>query len=76
MKEVTAVQWLIHKLISENEVTLKGENYKLFELAKEIEKEQIIDFTRKAVRKILDEDRQNPFNLEQYYNETYKSEKL
>jgi hypothetical protein len=74
MKKVTAVQWLIHKLITENEVSLKGENYKLFELAKEIEKEQIIDFTRKAVRKILDEDRQNPFNLEQYYNETYKLE--
>ena len=38
MKEVTAVQWLIDKLITENEVSLKGENYKLFELAKEIEK--------------------------------------
>jgi hypothetical protein len=74
MKKLTAVNWLIHQLITENEVSLKGENYKLFELAKEIEKEQIIDFTRKAVRKILDEDRQNPFNLEQYYNETFKSE--
>ena len=38
---------------------------------KEMEKEQTLDFTRNAVRKILDEDRQNPFNLEQYYNETY-----
>ncbi len=44
------------------------------EQAKAMEKEQIIDFTRKAGWKILDEDRQNPFNLEQYYNETYKSE--
>jgi len=39
--------------------------------AKKMEKEQILEFTRNAVRKILDEDRQNPFNLEQYYNETY-----
>jgi hypothetical protein len=37
-----------------------------------IEKDQTLEFTRKAVRKILDEDRTNPFNLEQYYNETYK----
>ena len=42
---------------------------------KEMEKEQTLDFTRNAVRKILDEDRQNPFNLEQYYNETYGGNK-
>jgi hypothetical protein len=39
----TAVDWLIDMLVTENEVTLKGENYKLFEIAKEMEKEQIID---------------------------------
>jgi hypothetical protein len=39
----TAVEWLIDMLITENEITLKGENYKLFEIAKEMEKEQIID---------------------------------
>jgi hypothetical protein len=44
MKEVTAVNWLIDKLITENEVSLKGENYKLFELAKEMEKEQMVKF--------------------------------
>jgi hypothetical protein len=44
MKEVTAVNWLINKLITENEVSLKGENYKLFELAKEMEKEQMVKF--------------------------------
>jgi hypothetical protein len=36
----TAVEWLIDQLITENEVTLKGENYKLFEMAIEIEKEK------------------------------------
>jgi hypothetical protein len=39
-----------------------------------VEKKQTLEFVRNAVRKILDEDRQNPFNLEQYYNETYGSE--
>ena len=32
----TAVDWLIDILITENEITLKGENYKLFEIAKKI----------------------------------------
>jgi hypothetical protein len=36
----TAVDWLIDILITENEITLKGENYKLFEIAKEMEKQQ------------------------------------
>ncbi len=42
-----------------------------FEQAKEMHKEEIMEFVYSAVRKILDEDRQNPFNLEQYYNETF-----
>jgi ribosomal protein L23 len=76
MSEVTAVQWLIHQLITENEVTLKGENYKLFEVAKEMEKEQIMDafnkgngwnYTRVVKKEQL-------IKGEQYYNETYKSE--
>lgn len=71
MKQITAVKWLINKLITENEVTLKGENYKLFEIAKEIEKEQIKDAHRRGLS--------NSFSIrdekaEQYYNETYKSE--
>jgi hypothetical protein len=64
MKEVTAVQWLIHQLITENEVTLKGENYKLFELSKEMEKQQIINALLEHPS----------INSEQYYNQTYKSE--
>jgi hypothetical protein len=34
---MTAVEWLIDMLVTENEVTLKGENYKLFNQAKEME---------------------------------------
>jgi hypothetical protein len=33
----TAVEWLIDQLVTGNEVTLKGENYKLFDQAKEME---------------------------------------
>jgi hypothetical protein len=71
MKEVTAVNWLIHKLITENEVSLKGENYKLFELAKEIEREQIIDaFQDSRILSVTN----NCSSGKQYFNETYKSE--
>ena len=63
----TAVQWLIHKLITENEVSLKGENYKLFELAKEMEKEQIIKAFNEGT--FANDER---VNAEQYFNETFK----
>jgi hypothetical protein len=68
MKQITAVNWLIDKLITENEVTLKGENYKLFELAKEIEKKQMEDAWYAG-----DEDGA-VHEFKQYYNETFKSE--
>jgi len=77
----TSIEWLVDQL---KKYDLSRDNILILiplfiwkekvEKAKEMEKEQIIDFTRKAVSKILDEDRQNPFNLEQYYNENYKSE--
>jgi hypothetical protein len=81
-KQQTAVEWLIKQLrqLAFNQKThlglgdirvTQGLLDELYEQAKEMEKEQIIDFTRKAVRKILDEDRQNPFNLEQYYQQKY-----
>ena len=63
----TAVQWLIHQLITENEVTLKGENYKLFELSKEMEREQIIKAFNEGT--FVNDER---VNAEQYYNETFK----
>jgi hypothetical protein len=73
MKEVTAVQWLIHQLITENEVSLKGENYKLFELSKQMEREQIIDAHDCGY---IDGANKKNETAEQYYNQTYKSEKL
>jgi len=76
MSKQTAVEWLV-KEFSERLGPIKtGDMQHLLlvdaiDKAKQMEKEQILEFTRNAVRKILDEDRQNPFNLEQYYNETY-----
>lgn len=73
MKE-TAVEWLIHQLITQNEVALKGENYKLFELAKEMEKEQMKNAVleqctkHERLKKIFEK------QFEEYYNETFKSE--
>ena len=39
--ENSAVEWLVDILVTENEITLKGENYKLLEQALEMEKQQI-----------------------------------
>jgi len=41
--KMTAVEWLLNTLITENEITLKGENYKLFDMAMRMEKEQIVN---------------------------------
>ena len=79
MKQQTAVEWLKKQLEdygSPSYLSLDWDTLdELCEQAKEMEKEKMIDFTRNAVRKILDEDRQNPFNLEQYYKETYGGSK-
>jgi hypothetical protein len=71
MKKVTAVQWLIHQLITENEVTLKGENYKLFELSKEMQKDQIMEAHNQGYADGYRDNGNSPID---YYSETYKSE--
>ena len=68
----TAVDWLIDMLVTENEITLKGENYKLFEIAKEMEKEQIKDAHLIGLIRPLETEATK--QAEQYYNETFKSE--
>ena len=69
----TAVEWLIDMLVIENEITLKGENYKLFEQAKQIEKEQIIE-AYTAHCDTLGHTNSFKVAAEQYYKETFKSE--
>ena len=66
----TAVEWLEDKLIDRY---CLNNSHQLFEQANKMFEQQTLDFTRNAVRKILDEDIQNPFNLEQYYNEQFNT---
>ena len=67
----TAVEWLLQRFEDGDMYNVEDAQF-IKHQALAMEKEQILEFTRNAVRKILDEDRQNPFNLEQYYNETYE----
>jgi hypothetical protein len=69
---MTAVEWIVKQLTPAISLQQKHID-ELLEEALQMEEKQILDFTRKTVRKILDEDRQNPFNLEEYYQETYGS---
>jgi hypothetical protein len=74
MKQITAVNWLINKLITENEVTLKGENYKLFELAKAMEKEQMIKFYKWMLENNTEQNAEKYFHFtdSDMLNEYYK----
>lgn len=74
--EESAVEWLIHQLITENEVALKGENYKLFEIAKEMEKQHIENaWTRGNCNTDVNGNPSEHYVIssEQYYNETFKT---
>jgi hypothetical protein len=74
MEKETATEWLFKQLWDEPKDKFTWNA--ILSKAKEMEKEHILEFARNAVRKILDEDRQNPFNLEQYYNETFKNKEI
>ena len=71
----TAVEWLVKKFMTEN--TTREGWHEIFEQAKEMEKDQIIE----AYEQGYTEDIPYPvsggyyrMNAEQYYNETFKSE--
>jgi hypothetical protein len=65
----TAVEWLIDMLVTENEITLKGENFKLFEQAKEKERIQMEDNWKEGMKS----DNGHFGTFEKYYNKTFKS---
>ena len=70
MKKQTAIEWLIDELDYE---TISKFNFKL-EKAKEMEKEQSLDFAKHCLDKAKDLDvRTAFFNVEQYYNETFNT---
>jgi hypothetical protein len=73
----TALQWFIEKAFDEKFlwVTDKPEMVELnsiIEQAKQIDKEQKIEFAKQCLNKALDTDIRTAYkNVEQYYNETY-----
>jgi HEPN domain-containing protein len=67
----TAVEWLIDMLITENEVTLKGENFKLFEHAKAMEQEQIISVYWDSYN---EGKYRTDKTADEYYNKTFKQD--
>jgi hypothetical protein len=68
----TAVEWLheqLLKILIDNQI--QQTDY-LFEQAKAMEKEQMIDFARLCLNKAKDLDILSAFmNVQHYYNETY-----
>ena len=75
---MTAVEWLVKKLSYEtSDGTIISHHFiinKLVEQAKEMEKEQIIEFAENWSKEILRSDRN--INIEQYYNETLNQNKM
>ena len=71
----TAVEYIYEKLMG-NEYWYADITFdEIFEQAKEMEKEQIIEFAKKCIHKALESDILMAYNqVEQYYNETFKSE--
>ena len=65
--EQTAVEWLVQKLSKEWQ--LEARDLYLIEQAKEIEKQQIIDFSFEWAKSTKPNSKEC---IEQYYNETFK----
>lgn len=74
---MTAVEWLHEKLAKSTQEELVGNINTYFKQAKELEKQQIIDFAEKYILENLTCNYNGePISLkeaEQYYNETFKN---
>lgn len=71
----TAIEWLIEKLDNNLDINHSWRTRQYIEQAKEMEKRQKIEFAKHCLNKAKDLDVLTSFmNVEQYYNETYKSE--
>ena len=77
MAQQTAVDWLFEKIIISSEHTdnINSDRlffYRLYQQAKQMDKEQKIEFAKQCLNKALDTDIRTAYkNREQYYNETY-----
>jgi hypothetical protein len=73
MKKQTAVEWLHEQLTS---TWYDGKSSKgVLEIAKEMEKEQILEFTNSFYDKCVMEGGSLNQSAEEYYNETYNDNK-
>ena len=70
MAQQTAVEWLEEKIIKAPKPLYNNEIDKLFEQAKQVEKERIIEFGRKVADHWGMTEVPKEY-IEQYYNETY-----
>jgi hypothetical protein len=68
MKQISAVEWLVQEL-HDNGYFHEGVPEDIVKKAKEMEKEQIIEFAKDCIHKD-----DCFFIVEQYYKETFKSE--
>jgi hypothetical protein len=70
-KKVTAIEWFFDKLKNHE---IQAEHFELYQQAKEMEKEQMIDFVKNMPMEIGNDDEGNSFvrfNPLEYYNQTY-----
>lgn len=73
----TAVEWLLNQIENDSDTHFHNINWDKFDelinQAKEMEKEQMIEFAEKCLDKALDLDVRTAYiQVEQYYNETYE----
>jgi hypothetical protein len=72
-KQQTAVEWFVEQLRKNENIRWRGTPFfELSEQAKEMEKEQMIDFARKYMLYIHKE---GIITIETFYNETYGGNK-
>jgi cation transport regulator ChaC len=69
----TAVNWMIEELIKKHVGKVGNEYVEIFEQAKEMEKQQITDAWDSRNQDVIKSDGKTS---EQYYNETFKKDKL
>lgn len=64
----TTVEWLIEQL----QAPCRGIPSHIIEEAMKMEKEQMLNFADKVSLERINENIYNPFNIEEYYSETYE----
>ena len=68
----TSIEWFAEKLASQALLVVDDyPNLMAYQQAKAMHKQQVISFAVKAVSKAVNEDINNPYNLDELYDETF-----